>query len=179
MKEFFDVLDDKGNMTGVTKPRSLVHQDGNWHKSVHVWIFNGDKLLMQKRSPEKDSHPNEWDISCAGHVTAGETSLEAAIKEIKEELDLDVLGPDFKLLFSLKSQSVQKNGTFINNEFNDVYLVERDLDISQIKLQTEEVSEVKWVSISELEDVAKNKTTGYVPHPEEYQKLVSYLKEKL
>jgi len=46
---------------------------------------------LQKRSPFKDSHPNMWDISSAGHLTADDNSLSVAIREIKEELGVDIL----------------------------------------------------------------------------------------
>jgi isopentenyldiphosphate isomerase len=54
-----------------------VHRDGDWHRSVHIWVLNSEKgeLLMQKRVAFKDSWPSHWDIGCAGHVSAGDTSI--------------------------------------------------------------------------------------------------------
>eukprot|EP00667_Euglena_gracilis_P020143 EG_transcript_21766 len=62
--------------TGFTKQRKDVHQNGDWHRSVHVWIYDtlNGTVLIQKRSPEKDTNPNRWDVSCAGHITAGDES---------------------------------------------------------------------------------------------------------
>ena len=175
MAEYFDVLDSNGNKTGEKKDRKLVHRDGDWHKAVHVWIMNSKgEFLMQKRSPNKDSHPNEWDISSAGHVVTGDDSMTTVLKEIEEELGLSASPREIELLFSCKKQSVLNNGTFINNEFNDVYLLKKDLDISTIKLQAEEVSDVRWFTAKEMESILKNKTPGYVPHPEEYVRLIEY-----
>ncbi len=174
MAEYFDVLDPKGEKTGEKKDRGLVHRDGDWHKSVHVWIMNPrGEFLMQKRSPNKDSHPNEWDVSSAGHIVAGDDSMTTVVKELKEELGLEVSREEVEFLFSYKKQSVLNNGTFVNNEFNDVYLVKKDLDISKIQLQAEEVSEVRWFSIEEMKSILANKMPGYVSHPEEYKKLIS------
>lgn len=174
--EKFDVLDEKGNPTGKTKLRSEVHRDGDWHKSVHIWIINNDgQLLMQKRSPEKDSHPNQWDISSAGHVSAGDTSLGASVREIAEELGIKTNESDFKYLFTITSQSIQKNGTFINNEFDDVYLIKLDLDISKLVLQKEEVSKVKWINPEKLMEVLEKNDSSYVIHREEYTKLIGFL----
>jgi len=80
-KEYFDLLDEKGNKTGKTKLRSEVHRDGDWHKAVHIWIINeqGD-ILLQRRSPNKDSDPNKLDISCAGHLTTGDDSITGALR---------------------------------------------------------------------------------------------------
>ena len=82
-KEYFDILDENGNKTGKIKLRTEVHRDGDWHKAIHIWIINdkGD-ILLQRRSADKDSNPNMLDISCAGHLTAGDDSLNGAIREL-------------------------------------------------------------------------------------------------
>jgi isopentenyl-diphosphate delta-isomerase type 1 len=175
--EYFDLLDENGNLTGEKKLRNLVHQDGDWHKSVHVWIVNSDnKVLMQKRSANKESHPNMWDISFAGHITSGDTSIETVIKEGGEELSIDIVESEIQFLFTYKKQTVLNNGTFINNEFNDVYLLRKNLDISTVKLQKEEVSEIKWFSIGEIKDILKEKREGYLIHEKEYEALIDLIK---
>jgi hypothetical protein len=57
--------------------RHLVHADGDYHGAVHVWIYveSTGELLLQKRADRKDSWPGLWDISSAGHISAGDTSL--------------------------------------------------------------------------------------------------------
>lgn len=175
--EQFDVLDEEGNKTGQIKDRNLVHKDGDWHRSVHVWILNSrGQLLVQKRAPQKDSHPNMWDISCAGHVSAGESSIEAVVKEIKEELDVTANKEDFTFLFTLVNPKKKTTGVFINNEFRDVYIINKDLDLSKIKLQPEEVSEVKWISLEDLEKVIQTKDPNFIPHTEEYTRLIKYIR---
>ncbi len=174
--EQFDVLDNQGNPTGKIKLRCDVHKDGDWHRAVHVWIMNSQgQFLIQKRSPQKDSDPNRWDISVAGHISAGETSIDTVVKEVWEEIGTHLKKSDFKYLFTTISQSVQKNGMFINNEFDDVYLAKLDLDISKIVLQKEEVVEVKWVDQKVLSDAYSRKDSSYVLHEEEYAKLLEYL----
>jgi hypothetical protein len=57
---------------GATKRRGDVHRDGDWHRSVHVWLVDGDgRLLLQQRSVHKDTFPGRWDVSAAGHISAG------------------------------------------------------------------------------------------------------------
>ncbi|XP_052478130.1 nudix hydrolase 3 isoform X6 [Gossypium raimondii] len=75
--EYLDVLTKTGKKTGVSKPRGDVHRDGDYHKAVHVWIFaeSTQELLLQKRADCKDSWPGLWDISSAGHISAGDSSL--------------------------------------------------------------------------------------------------------
>ncbi|KAL0447650.1 UNVERIFIED_CONTAM: Nudix hydrolase 3 [Sesamum latifolium] len=79
-EEYFDVLTKTGEKTGITKPRRDVHRDGDYHRAVHVWLFveSTQEVLLQRRSDCKDSWPGFWDISSAGHISAGDSSLVSA-----------------------------------------------------------------------------------------------------
>lgn len=177
--EYFDILDEQGNQTGESKPRTEVHRDGDWHRTAHIWIANRDNnLLMQKRAANKDSHPNQWDISSAGHISAGDDSVTAAVREVQEELGIKAVAEDFKYLFTLTSQSVTNGGTFVNNEFQDVYLLRLDdLDIDKLSLQAEEIAAVRWVALDELAEVVKNQSEEFVGHWEEYSRVIELLKK--
>jgi len=176
--EYFDLLDENGNKTGKTKLRSEVHRDGDWHRGVFVLLINSKmELLIQKRSPNKKSHPNEWELSATGHIKAGQTSLQAAVGEVKEEIGVNIRGDDLEYLFEKKTKSIQNNGTFINSEFGDVYLVERDLDTSGLVLQEEEVSEVKLIDFREFEKQIKAGDKDIIPHSW-YPKLFDLLRER-
>lgn len=123
--EMLDVLDpESGQPVGEPKPRSTVHRLGLWHRVVHVWfVTDNGELVLQRRVPWKESHPNLWDISAAGHIDAGETSRATAQRESFEELGVRVPPDAFELLFTIKQSSVLNNNTYFNNEFCDVYLV--------------------------------------------------------
>ena len=72
--EYIDIFDENNNPTGKVKEKQQAHEDGNFHRTAHVWIINDkNELLLQKRSANKKSHPNCWDISGAGHIKAGES----------------------------------------------------------------------------------------------------------
>ena len=90
--EYFDIRDENGKITGEVKERSLVHQDGDLHGTVHIWVVRKTKkgydVLLQKRSAEKDSFPGCYDISSAGHVEAGFDYKESALRELQEELGI-------------------------------------------------------------------------------------------
>ena len=90
--ERFDLVDEFCKPLGVTKARKLVHRDGDWHQAVHVWVLFHDtwEVVMQQRNLDKDSWPGMWDISSAGHVVAGDGILESAVRELQEELGLDL-----------------------------------------------------------------------------------------
>ncbi len=175
-EELLDVFDSNGELLGKSKPRAQVHKTGDWHKTVHVWIISSQgELLLQKRSESKESHPGLWDISCAGHIKSGQTSTDAAIKEAREELGLFLKEKDIELLFSVKNQSVEHQGAFIDNEISDVYLVCRDIDNSNLLLQASEVSAVRWIHYKKLKERLTINPNEYVPHDEEYEKLFEVL----
>lgn len=174
--EYLDVLDPQGNPTGRTKLRSEVHRDGDWHRTVHIWIVNSKgQILMQKRSPHKESNPGKWDISAAGHIPAGETSLDTAVRETEEELGIHVRPEEFEHIDTVTSSSVQNDGTFVNNSIHDIYILKKDLEASDIRFQVEEVDAVKWVPIDELRDSWKRQSPDIVMHPNEYPVLFEYL----
>ena len=85
--ELFDVIDEDGNKTGQVKERGVAHRDGTLHATVHIWIVrpnqeSGYDVLLQKRSECKDSNPGAYDISSAGHVSAGDELMESALREM-------------------------------------------------------------------------------------------------
>ena len=126
--EYINILNSSGQPTGEIKTKADVHKEGSWHKTVHAWIINSKKeLLIQKRAAHIESHPNKWDISIAGHVSAEDDSAKAVIREAEEELGLCLEKKDFKYLFTTKHSGTQHNGAYINNEFSDVYLIEKDI----------------------------------------------------
>ena len=89
-EEYLEAVDEKNQVIGIASRREI-HERGLGHRSVHIFIFNnrGD-LYLQKRSPSKDQYPEHWDTSAAGHTDPGESALEAAQRELQEELGLQV-----------------------------------------------------------------------------------------
>ena len=82
--EYIDIFDENNNSTGTIKEKEQAHLEGDFHRSVHVWIINNKKeILLQKRSPNKKNYPNKWDISSAGHIRSRESIIEGAKREVK------------------------------------------------------------------------------------------------
>src|SRR6202011_1498244 len=89
-EERFAVVDASDQILG-TASRADVHGNNLLHRAVHILIFNKTgEVYLQKRSPYKDRHPLLWDSSAAGHVDAGEEYDDAARRELKEELEIDI-----------------------------------------------------------------------------------------
>ena len=176
--EYFDILDENGVKTGKKKLRSEVHRDGDWHKAVHIWILNekGD-VLLQRRCPTKDSHPNMLDISCAGHLSAGDDSITAATRELEEELGIVANPSDLKFIKTIKRSS-KYTETFINNEFNDMYILRTNKTISDMKFQKEEISEIMFVPYKKFKEMVKNKQPDLLLHDEEFEILFNIFDDK-
>lgn len=169
--EYFDVLDENGNKTRETKLRSEVHKDGDWHRTVHIWVLNRQgEVLLQRRCATKDSYPNMLDISCAGHLSAGDDSLTGAVREMKEELDVNVNPEELMYITTIKSCS-NASATFIDNEFNDMYLWITDKSINDMKYQEEEISELLFVPYERFREMVKNKQPDLVMHLDEFEIL--------
>lgn len=170
-KEYFDILDENGNKTGIIKLRSEVHRDGDWHKAVHIWIINdnGD-ILLQRRCATKDSNPNMLDISSAGHLVAGDDSLTGATRELKEELNLEINPDELQFIKTLKRSSKKKE-TFINNEFDDLYILRTNKKIDEMQCQEEEISEIFFVPYKKFKDMVNNKQPDLLRHDDEFKIL--------
>ena len=173
--EILDICDELGNPTGKTVEREIAHQQGILHRTAHVWILrkkeNKIQILLQKRSANKKSHPNCWDISGAGHIKAGESVIDGAIRELKEELGVEAEEKDLQYIATIKSTKNPKN-----MEFAYVYLLRCNKKIEEYTFEDDEVSEVKYVLYKDLEKMVEEKAEGLLIHKEEFEKLFQYIR---
>lgn len=137
--EYFDIYNEKMEHMG-TELRGTVHKKGLWHKTFQCWFLNKeegkDYILFQKRHESKDTYPNLLDITAAGHLSAGE-KIEDGIRELQEELGLEVSFKELVPLGVIKERKVEDN--FIDAEFGNVFLYHNKLPMEQFRLQTDEV----------------------------------------
>ena len=170
--EYIDIFDENNNSIGVVKEKQKAHEDGNFHRTAHIWIINDkDELLLQKRSASKKSHPNCWDISGAGHIKAGENVIAGALRELKEELGVETKEEDLQHIVTIKNTKNPKN-----MEFQYVYLLRCNKKIEDYAFEDGEVSEVKYVFYEDLEKRVEEKVEGLLLHDEEFQKLFEYIR---
>lgn len=170
MQEILDVYTRDGKYIG-KKERSICHSANPrcYHKPVWIWIINDDnKILIQKRAKCKKDDPNLWDMPSAGHILAGETIIEGAIRETEEELGIKTSSYDYKFLFEYICDE--------SFEIAQVFLLKKNIEISSMKLQEEEVSEVKWVNYEEFKNIFYSKE--FVLYPNDYrERVLEVLKE--
>ena len=175
MDEMIDVLDEyTGEKTGEIISKNEAHRTGIWHGSIHVLIVNNDKskTLLQKRCAEKKLYPNTWDIAVGGHISAGEDDITSAKRELEEELGLN--SEELKIEKVDKITEKLTNNGVISNEYVSIFIVYADIDINDIKLQVEEVSEARWCTKEELNKFIEDKVI--IPHIREYEILNEILK---
>lgn len=174
MEERIDVLDSNGRKTGDVRTRSEVHRLGLWHRTVHIWLFdeNGD-ILFQKRAHDKENNPNLYDTSCAGHISAGDSSRESAIREIREELGLQKKSGDLEFLFEAKHADVLNSGTYFDNEFYDVYRASiSEAEKRMLVPQPHEVDGFRFFSPRELKIELEENPEIFVSHPKDFAYLL-------
>ena len=175
-EEPLDVCDANGMPLGLSKTRHEVHHSGRWHRTVHIWVVNHAKqLLLQKRSPAKEAHPGFWDVSAAGHITAGDSSILAAIRELHEELGLVAVESDLQFLFHIRQWFDDPENSFFDREIADVYLLRSEEGTNDFKFDPEEVAAVRWIDAETLRWEIKEKAGAFVPHGEEYEKVLGII----
>ncbi len=146
-KEIWDIFNEKGALTGKTavRGRSFL-KPGEYHLVVHIWVVSGDgRYLIQRRSENKKLMPGEW-AATGGAAISGESSFEAAKRELFEELSINSTEKTLNKIFRLKRR----------NSFLDVWLIKADPSVESLTLQESEVAEVKWVDKTELQQMIKN-----------------------
>jgi isopentenyl-diphosphate Delta-isomerase len=170
--EYVDVLTEDGHNTGKKILRSSAHAKGLWHRTVHVWIRNRmGELLLQRRSLNKETFPGLWDISAAGHISAGDSSREAAVREMQEEVGVSCNSEALRFLFTLRQSYKSPDGLIEDNEVIDVYLCMTPVEEHELTLDPKEVMGAAFYPIPELKKLISEKSALMVPHDEEYAKL--------
>lgn len=140
-RELWDVYTKERVKTGRYHIRGEKMPKGDYHLVVHVCIINSkNEMLIQRRQPFKYGWPNMWDLTVGGSAVAGDTSSQAAERELFEELGLKIDLSDTMPSFTI---------TFPEG-FDDFYIVKREVEISELALQKEEVRAIKWAGKEEI-----------------------------
>ena len=117
---------------------------------VFLYRVNGTgeiEFLWQRRSAEVDRHPGKWDISAGGHINLGESTIDAAIREAHEEIGAEITADD--LIYGFMQP-------FNKNRLAWLYFVNWTGREDAFSFNDKEVSEVRWIKYSEMEEFRKN-----------------------
>lgn len=149
MAECWDIYDINGNKTGRITERGKAIYQGGFHLVVHVWIRNGKgEYLISQRTPNK-TFPNMWECT-GGSAVAGENSLLAALREVREELGI-ALPPEKGMLWK---RIVRDYG--IMPDLCDIWIFEFDFPIEDVVFQEGETCNAMWASKEKIYEMLEN-----------------------
>lgn len=159
--ELRDLYDENKKITGETIYKGQDVPKGRYYITVVVFIQNNkNEFLLQKRVKKKDG---KW-ATTGGHPVSGETSKQGIITEIKEELGINVVEENVKLFKTIKTE----------DDFVDIYYLKEDIDINEIKIQKEEVKDVKWSTIDEIQKMIQQEIFSE-SHKDFFEDCLKYL----
>lgn len=146
--EWFDVVDALDRPIGKER-REVVHTRKLFHRAIHVFVLDAaGRMLVQKRSSAKDSAPGLWCSSCSGHLDAGEDYIAAAVRELEEELGLEIRPEDLSPILSV-SPCMETSWEFCRLFFL--------LDDGPYVFEPSEITELRSLALNELDEwVASN-----------------------
>jgi isopentenyldiphosphate isomerase len=149
--EYLDAYDASLRHIGVVE-RQEAHRKGYWHKTFHCWVLceRSDErtLVLQRRHTTKDTFPDKLDVSCAGHLLAGE-GPEDGVRELAEELGIVVPFSELRSVGAYKEEF--RSGDFYDCEIAQVYLYCTNLPLSAFQPELSEVSGLYEVSVNEVQ----------------------------
>lgn len=138
--EYLDLYDENAKKTGKVIVRGTPIRQGEYSMSVHLYIYNSNgDFLLQKRSKSKKSLPGIWSVTC-GAVSSGENSVQAGIRETKEEVGIELTEEMLQFVARIKRR----------RSFIDIYFVKVDFLPEDCVLQKEEVEEIRLCKGKEL-----------------------------
>lgn len=176
--ELIDVVDENNQLTGKVEDRKTIHENGLWHRQVSCWIMNSKgELLLQKRAANKLKNPNKWSRT-GGHVDAGEKPITGMIREIKEEIGVDI--PKEKLeLLDIKKLTNDYSKEVKHRYYGYNYFAVVDYGIEDYTIQKEELSDLKYISIEEMENAKERNDENYTfTKWNNFDEIISMLKQK-
>ena len=139
-EEIFDVVNERDEVIG-RETRREVHRTGLKHRAVHVFVFNSrGHVFLQKRSMNKDSSPGLWDSSASGHLDCGEDYDACALRELQEEIGLNLSACQQRLF---KVDACSDTG----QEFVWLYRCESE---GPFTLHPEEIERGQWFAPDEV-----------------------------
>lgn len=155
--ELIDIVDENGNFTGEVLEKEKAHDRNLLHNEIACFVINSNKeILLQKRSMNKRFNPGKWGL-CAGHVDSGESLEDATIREIKEEIGLDVTVDELHT-FTEREVNIKEK----NSHIAYFYYLVTDKKEDEFVIQEEELSEVKWFNVDYLIELVEKEDTTTV-----------------
>ncbi len=165
--ELFDLYNADRVSLGRTRERDGEHPENTYHIVVHCCIFSSDnRMLIQRRQDFKKGWSGMWDITCGGSAVAGENSQTAVQRELHEEMGINVDFSDNRPILTVH----------FDRGFDDIYVVNRDVKLSELTLQAEEVADAKWATEQEILQMIDDGV--FIPYHEHLIGLLFFMRSK-
>ena len=143
--ELWDLFDSERRPLNRTHVRGEAFAEGEYYVCAEVWIRNSKgEFLITKRHPDKKSG-NLWEFT-GGGTLAGESTLQSAIREMQEETGIRAEESELSLFATYRHK----------NYFLDLFLLNKDVEISEVVLQPQETVDAKWASESTILQMIEN-----------------------
>ncbi len=147
--ELFDLVSRDGAPLGVEKARREVHRDGDWHRSLHIWVVllegsggpgapRSPCLLFQRRSPDKDTWPGALDVAVTGHLRAGEAILDG-LREAREEIALEIK-PEDAIELGLRRRADEHTAGVLDRELQAIFATATSRSLAAFAPDPDEVT---------------------------------------
>lgn len=151
--ELLYIVDAQDNPLPSPLPRQAVHADGTiWHRTSSIIIMNdAGQILCQQRSLFVDKNPGKWTFGFGGHVLFGEEVIDSALKELQEELTLEIAAEDltfFERIFDPRSMHAEY-----------IYFLQLEQPAEAFAHNLEEVAQVRWLDAADV--VTRSQTTEF------------------
>lgn len=130
-----NIIDESGKIVG-QESRDVIHQKGLLHREIHVLFYTPEgEMIFQHRGKDKDTYPDLLDATVGGHVEIGNSPIETAIKETKEETGFSILENDLEFIKFIKHKSFDKVTARINNAVKAEYAYCYRGNINKLKIE--------------------------------------------
>ncbi|HBI34010.1 MAG TPA: hypothetical protein DEA43_03335 [Candidatus Moranbacteria bacterium] len=182
-KEYLDIVDEKGNLTGEKELRSVCHEKGLWHRTVHIYCYrfanNELEFIVHLRAKNKQQNPDKWTTRFGGHVESGHTLEETVTKELFEEAGIKAESKNMisgirRIFDGFADYSDPQK----NREITQAYYYNYDKPVETLEFNDGEVQEAKWMSVKEIKKEISTKD-NWVPTIHGVESIVNDLLSKI
>ncbi len=179
MDEMVDILDVNGNPTEHSCLKSEAHKLGLFHPTVHIWCYDAKGfILLQQRGKNKTTFPLKWDVSVAGHVGAGEDIQVGAIREVEEEIGIQIGIEQLEKIAIFKTEH-QHSEEILDREFNHIFLC-RVSTTTHLQKQESEVKALSWFPLEKFKEWVDKNHPELVPNLDKrYEKVIAEIESRL
>lgn len=160
------MVDEDGEPVGTVVERAEAHARGVLHRTSHVWVLRrrggAVEVLLQLRAAAKESYPERYDVSSAGHIPAGAGYVDSALRELREELGLEAAPAEIVPCGVRRIRRRERFGgrEFVDNQVSRIFLLWRDVAETEVRFQQSEIDGVRWMPLDECIEAVRG---GAIP----------------